>query len=437
MKKKAKKGKEEKSRLPPENVRHAGLANAQYNFAPSNLKGVQLTNPTSLQFGPDGRLYVAQQNGIIKVLTIVRNAPNDYSVTATETIDLMNQIPNHNDDGTLAPGITTRQVTCVLVKGTPAQPVLYVTSSDSRTGAPGFDANIDNNSSMLSLLTKQGISWQKVDLVRGLPRSEENHALFGLQLDDQTNILYASIGGFTNAGSPSHNFAYASEFALSACILSINLNVINAMPVKGSGNTAYKYDMPTVDDPTRANNPDGSDINDPFGGNDGLNQSKIVLGGPVQVYASGFRNPYELIITQTPGKAGRMYTIDNGGNQGWGGYPANEGQSGNVTNNYVVGEPGSTGPGVNDSMINNLDALHYIGNIASYQRGSYYGGHPNPIRANPAGAGLYTHNGTTGVWRTSKTGPNPLPSDWPPLPVSMAHPIEGDFQMPGEKIQPY
>ena len=94
-----------------------------------------------------------------------------------------------------------------------------------------------------------------------------------------------------NLQSPSHNFAYATEFALSACILSINLNVINALPVIGSGNTAYKYDIPTVDDPTRANNPDGSDLNDPFGGNDGLNQAKIVPGGPVQVYASGLRNP--------------------------------------------------------------------------------------------------------------------------------------------------
>ncbi|MEJ7913871.1 MAG: hypothetical protein WKF70_12000, partial [Chitinophagaceae bacterium] len=343
-----------------------------------------------------------------------------------------NQIPNHNDDGIANATINTRQVTSLLVKGTPSQPLLYVTSSDSRTGGPGGDFNLDTNSGILSLLTKTGSGWQKVDLVRGFPRSEENHATNGIQLDEQTNIMYMVIGGFTNGGAPSYNFAYISEYALAAAVLSINLNVINAIPTKGTGNTAYKYDIPTLDDPTRGNNPDGSDVNDPFGGNDGLNQTKIVIGGPVQVYAPGFRNAYDLVITKTPGREGRMYSIDNGGNQGWGGHPANEGRNGTVTNDYIIGEPGSSVPGPNDPVINNLDNLHYIGNTSNHKPGTSYAGHPNPIRANPAGAGLYTHNGTTGVWRTSKTGPNPLPSDWPPVPLSMANPIEGDFQNPGE-----
>ena len=413
-------------------VRNSSFAQSNFAFLPSNLRGAILSNPTSMQFGPDDRLYVSQQNGIIKVFTIVRNAPNDYSVVATDSINIINTIPNHNDDGTANTSVIERQVTGILLRGTPANPLLYVTSSDSRMGGPGGDVNLDTNSGILSLLTKSGSTWQKIDLVRGLPRSEENHSPNGIQLDDQTNMLYMVIGGFTNAGAPSFNFAYISEYALAAGVLSINLNVINAMPTKGTGNNSYKYDLPTLDDPTRANNPDGSDINDPFGGNDGLNQSKIVIGGPVQVFASGFRNSYDLLITKTPGKAGRMYSIDNGGNQGWGGYPANEGQNGTVTNNYIIGEPGSTGPGMNDPVINNLDNLHYIGTLGSYTPGSYYAGHPNPIRANPAGAGLYTHNGTTGVWRTTKTGPNPLPADWPPVPLSMANPVEGDFQNPGE-----
>ncbi len=94
-----------------------------------------------------------------------------------------------------------------------------------------------------------------------------------------------------------------------------------------------------MDDPTRTNTA-GKDVNDPFGGNDGLNQAKIVTGGPVKIFSPGFRNAYDLVITKTPGKAGRIYTIDNGSNQGWGGYPANEGPAGNATNNYVPGEPG-------------------------------------------------------------------------------------------------
>jgi hypothetical protein len=56
----------------------------------ATLQGETSSDPTSLQFGPDGRLYVAQQNGLIKAYTVVREAPSDstlpgiYRVTATE-----------------------------------------------------------------------------------------------------------------------------------------------------------------------------------------------------------------------------------------------------------------------------------------------------------------------------------------------------------------
>ena len=464
----SKKGK--KVKLPPEDLAGPLLKNAQYNFHYSTLKGVgkkeadkkgeesislqavgedqlqtasvgtgglvgvSINNPTSIQFGPDDRLYVSQQNGLILALTIIRNGPNDYSVTASETISLVKQIPNHDDNGVLNTSITSRQVTGILLTGTADRPIIYVSSSDSRIGggSTAGDKNLDTNSGILSRLTKTGSGWEKMDLVRGFPRSEENHAVNGMQLNEETNTLYLAVGGFTNAGSPSNNFAFICEYALSAAILSIDLDAIDALPTSGSGNNAYKYDLPTLDDPTRTNNPDGSDVNDPFGGNDGLNQAIIVQGGPVQIFSPGYRNAYDLVITKTPGRAGRIYTIDNGANQGWGGHPENEGSDGTVTNNYVEGEPGSTGAGPNDPRVNNLDNLHYIGSLDTYIPGSYYGGHPTPTRANPGGAGLYTHDGTSGVWRTSTTGTHPLPADWPPLPLSMANPIEGDFRNPGE-----
>lgn len=400
-------------------------AAATYSFKSSNLKGVSFTtNPTSLQFGPDSRLYVAEQKGLIRAYTIVRDSANHYSVTATETISLINQIPNHNDDGSLNTGLNTRQITGILLRGTAANPVIYVSSSDSRYGGPSGSVNLDTNSGIISTLTWDGTKWVKIDLVRGLPRSEENHSTNGLQLDDKTNILYAAQGGHTNAGSPSHNFDYTCEYALSAAILSIDLNAINSMPVKGSGNTAYIYNLPTLDDPTRTNNSNGADVNDPFGGNNGLNQAKLVTGGPVQIYSPGYRNSYDLLIT----KARNMYTIDNGANQGWGGYPENEG-TGSVDNNYLYGEPGSTGPSATQLQVNNLDNFHFIGNLDTYIPNSFYGGHPNPLRANPAGAGLYTMAPLDTVWRTSKTGSHPLPVDWPPVPK--ANPIEGHFLMPG------
>ena len=59
--------------------------------------------PTTLQFGPDGRLYVAQFDGQIKVYDVTRYGPNAYAVTATQTITSIRDIPNHDDDGTPNP----------------------------------------------------------------------------------------------------------------------------------------------------------------------------------------------------------------------------------------------------------------------------------------------------------------------------------------------
>jgi hypothetical protein len=390
----------------------ADPGHGQISFTGSDLQGANPSNPTTLQFGHDGRLYVGQQDGTIQVYTISRDGPSDYEVTETETIYLIQEMPNHNDDGSPS-AVFGRQVTGLLVAGTPSAPVLYVTSSDPRIGAggSGTDTNLDTNSGVISRLEWTGTSWEKVDLVSGLPRSEENHSQNGMELDEENNILYVTSGGNTNAGAPSNNFAFATEYALAAAILRVDLDAIEALPVQFDevNNRQHVYDLPTLDDPTRPNDPEGNDPGDPFGGNDGLNQARLLIDGPVQVYSPGWRNAYDVVITRSPGREGRMYTVDNGANGGWGGHPDNEGPSGNCTNDYVLGEPG---------FVNNLDNLHLI----PFE--GYYGGHPTPIRGNPSGAGLYWYDG----------GPqfDPSPTvDWPPVPPALANPIECDFLLPG------
>src|SRR6266446_1105434 len=168
----------------------AGPAAAQtISFGKSVLSGAALLNPTSLQFGPDSRLYVSQQNGTILIYTVTRSAPNSNVVGATETITAVRDMPNRNDDGTPNASITGREVTGILVVGTASNPVIYVASSDPRIGGggSGSDSNLDTNSGILSRLTWNGSAWIKFDLVRGLPRSEENHASNGLALDPATN----------------------------------------------------------------------------------------------------------------------------------------------------------------------------------------------------------------------------------------------------------
>ncbi len=343
-------------------------------FGKGFLNGVGSITPTTLQFGPDGRLYVAEITGTIRIMTIQRNAANQYVVINTEIVDLIKNIQNHDDNGVVNNSLNSRLVTGMLVAGTASNPVIYVGSGDPRIGggASGAITGLDTNSTIISRLTKNGAAWVKQDLVRGLPRSSENHNSNGMALSLDGTRLFVAMGGNTNKGAPSNNFAMLPEYALSAAILEINIAQI--------GNSTY--DLPTLDDEQR---PGSVDANDPFGGNRGKNQAKIVPGGPVQVYAPGFRNPYDIIIMQN----GKMFTWDNGPNAGWGGLPVNHGPQGNCSN--AVSEAGLT----------IYDSLHFIPG-----RG-YYGGHPNPTRGNRAN----TFNNTI-----------------PQSPVPFANPVECDYR---------
>ena len=460
------------------------LDTLNFNGFPPPSKG------TSLKFGPDGRLYLAELKGQIKIYSIQKSEQNKYIVVGSETLLDVQNIPNHDDIGTLAKdGRSNRQCTGITVVGTAANPIIYISSSDPKWGGPSGDKALDTNSGIISKLTWTGTKWDVIDLVRGLSRSEENHSTNGLEytIIKGKPYLLVTSGGHTNGGSPSLNFAYLGEYALSGAVLSVDLNAIDALPVKTDSQSGrkYKYDVPTLDDPSRPNtnaiyNPNqsgynGIDVGDPFGGNDGLNMGMIVEGGPVQIFSSGYRNTYDIVVTES----GKVYLTENGANSNWGGLPENEGNPLMVTNRYLSGEPGnnSTNPSASGEYVANKDQLMMITNdISNYSFGTFYGGHPNPIRANPGnpyipgapfpfnpgGAGLFTRSlGDDGDWanliplytpnevfRTAILAPvapgqpgfdayasNSLPVNWPPFPKSMANPYEADYRSP-DKINP-
>lgn len=448
-----------------------GTALYSQNFDIDTLQNATVTSGTALEWGPDGRLYVLELFGDIKIFTINRtdgqgDGNGDFFATNTEALTFVRTIPNHDDDGTANAGVITREATGITVGGTPSNPVIYVASSDVRKGGPSGDKNLDTNSGVITRLSFTGSGWEVVDIVRGLPRSEENHATNGLDLVTigSKEYLIVASGGFTNGGSPSTKFAWITEYALASAVLAIDLDQINALPVQtdNSSGRQYVYDLPTVDDPTRENvngiiDPDdpgydGIDINDPWGGNDGLNQAKLIPNGPVQIFSPGYRNTYDLVVTET----GRVFVTDNGPNGGWGGLPINEGTP-NVSNDYPPSEIGSgaDNKAEDGEFILNNDHMHKVTeDIQNYTFNSYYGGHPVPIRANPATAGLYTrgvhspdHDGdpaTENQWfRTKPYDPDStdpeaadpqkaLPADWPPVPVELANVVEGDWRSPGK-----
>ena len=319
-----------------------------------NLNGqTSFNNPTALDWGADGRLYVTQQKGDVTALTIEFgdiNGDNEqefYVVDGgAETIPGIQSIPNFNDDGTSTGG--DRQVTGLTVgqqynaQGDPIQidgkpaVVIYVTSSDARIGGAdgGSDTGLDTNSGRITRLVQTQTGWEATDIVRGLARSEENHALNGLEIIQEfdgngnlTERLIVTNGGNANTGAPSNNFAGQQETAYSAAILEVDLDQIKAIEtadgVKTDNGRNYVYDVPTLDDPTQ----DGADdVNDPFGGNDGFNQGILTADGPVQIYSAGYRNAYDVEVTED----GRVWTYDNGANNNWGGRPAGEDSDGDT-----------------------------------------------------------------------------------------------------------
>jgi glucose/arabinose dehydrogenase len=304
------------------------------------LAGARPENPTVVALGPDGRLYVAEREGLIHAYTLSKTAFR-FRAVADERISVVRDLPNHDDLGRVQADVEGRLVTGLLATGTAENPVLYLTSSDPRLE----HSKIDTNSGIVSRLERDGRSWRRVDLVRGLPRSNADHACHGLALDEERGLLYVAQGGNTNRGAPSEFFFDLPEYALAGAILEIELDALGPLP----------YDLPTLDDEDR---PGTVDENDPFGGNDGKNQAVLPKDGPVRIYATGFRNPYDLVLTPFG-----MYVTDNGANEGFGGRPVTD-ERGRVTNRGTEGGRAMPNP------------VHHVTGPG------YYAGHPNPTRAN-------------------------------------------------------
>ena len=404
------------------------------SFADSALAGETVLHPTAIDFARSGEpvLFVAQQDGTLWRY-VVEKGPDGFAVSKAKTptqkgpaaieIDAIRDgVLNYDDDGGAGP-VGVRQVTGLMaaeevIDGV-ARDVLYVASSDNRIGG-GADAefeNIDSNSSQLHRLVldqKTGAVLDSVALVRGLPRSAENHSANGMDLavDPETGdaLLYLAVGANTNKGAPSNNFVGFVDTALTGAIVKINLTQMSAYDVRTDGaGERFVIDLPTLDDPDRPDvdlaalgienlgadpnfalddNGTGSNgelIPDWAGGAQGVNQAKIthhvlaseggqlkLVESPLSVVQPGHRNPYDVLVTE----GGEVVTWDNGPNGGWGGEPLSFGDGLNVddwrtdlaTNDF--NETGSQGF---------QDQLHVVGLVGEAH--GPYAGFPNVIRA--------------------------------------------------------
>ncbi|MCB9855835.1 MAG: IPT/TIG domain-containing protein [Phycisphaerales bacterium] len=253
-----------------------------------------IAGPTTLAFGPDGRLYVATVQGKIAAYTLDDNG----NVVATQNINTLNSVTNN---GIL--GIAFNPFD-------PPSPVkLYVAHGQLFANGGACFEGTSPYSGEVTVLTGPNFD-TAMPLITGLPVSNHDHGINGMQFDNAGNLLIC-VGGNTNAGIPACNIGNVPESPFSAGIL-------KAEVWRPDFNGAVQY----IDRSTSAFNMDQV-----FGDN-----VDPVRNLDFYVYAPGLRNAYDLVYTTT----NRIYATDNGPNPSFG--PASTSATTQSTNDPNEGD---------------------------------------------------------------------------------------------------
>jgi hypothetical protein len=196
---------------------------------------------------------------------------------------------------------------------------------------------VDPSSGVLTKLVvdANGNVVSDTDLVKGLPRSGENHGPNGTAIGPD-GWLYLAQGGNTNNGAQSEPFSFFPEVPLSSSIIRINVHDITST-IDVSKGSRFTFTSP----PSTAYQLAGSAADNG------------TVPGKVELYATGFRNPYDVLWHSN----GKLYTSENEANQGFGPTPG----------------PADGCPGPSVEQPTGPDEFFQV------QAGQFHG-HPNPSR---------------------------------------------------------
>jgi glucose/arabinose dehydrogenase len=242
------------------------------NFVRGTLSGGGFATvaPSALEVGPDGRLYVADMNGRIQALTLDanKNITGVQQVTTNANLQEVFGIAFDPNDAS-------------------SPPTIYVTNTVSGFGDASPAPASGNPGSYAGKITRiSGPTYAtRTDIITGLPVSNSGHEANGLAFGPDGR-LYIAQGGTTNAGivNPGGGLFQRPEPPTGGAILVANIHASGF-----NGNITYS--------PANI-----------------YSDSVQQTGGDVEVYAPGFRNPYDLAWHSN----GHLYATDNGPNGGYG-----------------------------------------------------------------------------------------------------------------------
>jgi glucose/arabinose dehydrogenase len=325
------------------------------------------TVPTSIAISPvkvggKKQLYVATQYGKIFVFSL----DAQHNATLVNTIDSIYTTPNQSFNGTTPKPKLGRQTTGIVFAPANKQPadgnvILYVSNSDPDIfdeAEPG-QSKVNPSSGRISrlIVSPAGQVLQRIDIITGLPRSGENHSTNGMAFGPD-GWLYIGQAGNTNGGGQSKPFAWFPEVPLGSSVLRANVDKILAMPgssIDVSVGSRFNFIHPCGGGTV----PNGCTAEYTLTGSPQNNGTKP---GVFEIYATGFRNPYDMLWHTN----GKLYLNENEGNPGIGPKP------GSSANNPTA-PCGPLPAGDLGEVGFHADQLFQV------KQGQYHG-HPNPSR---------------------------------------------------------
>ncbi|MEM8720692.1 MAG: carbohydrate-binding domain-containing protein [Cyanobacteria bacterium P01_G01_bin.39] len=252
--------------------------------------------PSTGAWGPDGRLYVGLTNGQIKAYTFDDN----YNIIDTQTIKTIEDSEEGNKNIT---GIAFNPF-----ENTGGQPKIYVShnqfyaNGDAYTKEGGFNELTDFSPYSGQVSVLEGPDFSTITpVVDNIGISNHDHGVNGLAFDENGDLLITN-GSNTNAGIADDRIGGIDESPFTAAI-------IKAEITKPGFNGNIQYQLPAdwvAPEGLQIPNPEESQG---FGG-----IVDVAPGVDVSVYASGLRNPYDLVFATN----GIIYATENGANGGFG-----------------------------------------------------------------------------------------------------------------------
>jgi len=250
-----------------------------------------IDGPTTLAFDPRGNLYVATQGG--DIIKYVLDEAHNVLETIVANATLSELYPYRVVLGIAFDPMDSCEPTCKA----------YVSHNYL------FHGEIVSYNGVISTVSGPNLDIVE-DIITGLPVSDHDHGINGMDFDDHGN-LYVQVGGKFLPDCISPN-AFSFEFALIWLLFALHIlgNTNAGVPGALSSSGQQQEDLFSAATIIARN------VNSPtFDGHITYDVNGDQTGGfDVSVFAAGMRNPFDLVYHSN----GKLYGTDNGPNYGFG-----------------------------------------------------------------------------------------------------------------------